>query len=361
MFSFNSHFVFFLIVFLALNACTSEPETSPPSHTPSTLPRVVITSDISPASGDPDDKQSMAHLLMYANEVDIVSIIPDRWERDGVAITYKCIETYRKDFNNPDYNFSSQGYPHPDSIKAVVQQHAEAAENHLISLAKNEDPRPLHVLIWGNMHTVKNALQKAPEIAPKLRLYTIGTHLMAQNPDAAEHSKGTEPYGKRINWNGPGRNDIFNDPRFTNTWWVENDWAYNGMFVGEEPGKLLLEIKNYGELGYFIWEEVQAKEWAHYFRAGDTPTVLYFLEPGADIDDPTTHTWAGTFVRPFPETRPNYWIDDAGNSDWNYADPSQSWELFQEVYDHRVNTFVSHRAEMHEAFREKMRNVYNQP
>ena len=40
-------------------------------------PRVIITTDINNAGGDPDDKQSLVHVLWYADELDIVSIIPD--------------------------------------------------------------------------------------------------------------------------------------------------------------------------------------------------------------------------------------------------------------------------------------------
>ncbi len=323
------------------------------------LPRVIITSDLNTNSGDPDDKQSMAHLFMHADEVEIVSIIPDRWEAHGIEATMICIDAYEKDFHHPNYNYQVFNYPTPDYLRSIVQQSPEDAVNSIISEARKDDSRPLHVLVWGNMKTIRDALFKAPDIVSNIRVYTIGTHLMAENPDAAANSQSDIAYGKRINWNGPGRNDIFNDPRFDQLWWLENDWAYNGMFEGEEPGELLDEIKEYGVLGHYIWECVQAWEWAHYFRAGDTPSLLYLLEPGVDIDDPRQSSWAGKFTHPFPEKRPNYWIDDAGNEGWNYKDPSQSWQLATSVYEHRVRTFVEARTEMYEAYRNKMKTLYN--
>ena len=321
-------------------------------------PRVIITSDLNTNQGDPDDKQSMSHLFMYADEVEIVSIIPDRWEVHGIEATMTCIDAYEKDYNNPSYQFQNFDYPSPAYLRSIVQKSAEAAVNSIISEAKKEDERPLHILVWGNMRTIRDALFKAPEIVNKIRVYTIATNVMAENPDAATNSKSEVAYGKRINWNGAGRNDIFNDPRFNELWWIENDWAYNGMFEGKEPGEFLLEIKEFGALGFYIWDCVQNWKWAHYFRAGDTPTLLYLLEPNIDIDDPSSSSWAGKFIQPFPDERPNYWIDDAGNDAWNYRDPSDSWDIIQEVYQYRVQSLVASRSKMYDAYRKKMQKLY---
>ena len=322
-------------------------------------PRVIVTSDLNTNSGDPDDKQSMAHLFMYADQVELLSIIPDRWNAHGVEATMNCIDAYEKDYLNLEFSYQKMNYPTPDYLRGIVQKSREDAVASIIREARKDDDRPLHILIWGNMKTFKEALFQAPDIVSKVRIYTIGTNLMAENPDAATNSKSDVPYGKRINWNGPGRNDIFSDPRFTDLWWVENDWSYNGMFEGEEPGHLLEEVKNFGALGHYIWECVQAWKWAHYFRAGDTPSLLYLLEPDADLDDPSQSSWAGRFVQPFPKERPNYWIDDAGTEDWNYEDPSQTWDIIQDVYAHRVNTFVSTRKEVYDDFRKKLQVLYN--
>ena len=131
------------------------------------------------------------------------------------------------------------------------------------------------------------------------------------------------------------------------------------MFEGKEPEDFLMEIKEFGALGYNIWEVVQSHKWAHYFRAGDTPTLLYLLEPGIDLDDPRSSSWAGKYVKPYPEIRPNYWIDDAGKPDWDYANPQNTWNISQEVYDFRLNNLVRERANMYESYRNKMKELYN--
>lgn len=90
----------------------------------------------------------------------------------------------------------------------------------------------------------------------------------------------------------------------------------NGMFEGQEPRNFLLEIKEHGALGYYIWEVVQPKSWAH------------------------------------------YWIDEAGTDAWDYADPCRAWDLATQVYDHRVNSLLIHRAEMYDAYRNKIQSLY---
>jgi hypothetical protein len=129
------------------------------------------------------------------------------------------------------------------------------------------------------------------------------------------------------------------------------------MFVGQEPRDFLLEIREHGALGHYIWEVVQSHDWAHYFRVGDTPTLLYLLED-IDRDDPSQFTWGGKFLRPYPEDRPHYWIDDAGHADWDYADPCHSWDLAGEVYQHRVQSLLKNRAGMYDAYRQKMNALY---
>lgn len=338
-----------LILMLALAAACNTKESKP---------RVIILSDINNIGGDPDDKQSMAHLLMYANEVEIVRIIPDLWEGQGVKATMQTIDAYEKDFNNPDFKFQELNYPQPDELRALISKNKEEAIATLIREAQKENSGPVHVLIWGNMNTLKDALFQAPEISDQLRIYTIATHRMAENEDAKINSRDTLAFGIRRNWNHSGRDEIYKDPRFVNLWWLENDWSYNGMFEGQEPRDFLLEIKEYGALGNYIWEEVQPFEWAHYFRAGDTPTLLYLLEPELDIDHPEDGSWAGKFIKPFPIERPNYWIDEAGTSDWNYANPEESWDRAQEVYQHRVTNLIQQRNNWYGAYRKKMKELY---
>lgn len=341
-----------IIIFLGLffNACIKQERTK--SH----LPRVIVLTDINNVGGDPDDKQSMAHLFMYANEVEIKAIVPDYWNGKGYEATLEAVKAYELDFQNSEFAFQSLGYPHPDSLRKLVARDDLDAISRIIAEAKKVDDRPLYILVWGGMGTIQRTLFEAPEITRRIRVLTIATNLMADNPDSRTNAKVDE-YCKKANWNGRQRNDIFDDHRFDSLWWIENDWAYNGMFEGKEPRDFLMEIKTHGNLGYYIGDVVQSHKWAHYFRAGDTPTLLYLLQD-IDHDDPAQFTWGGRFIRPFPEKRPNYWIDDAGTEKWNYEDPCETWELAQEVYHNRVQALVENRNSMYAAYRDKMVQLY---
>jgi hypothetical protein len=105
-------------------------------------PRVIVLSDINNIGGDPDDKQSMTHLLMYADEVDIVGIIPDLWEGKGVEATMQCIDAYEKDFNNPGYNFTKMNYPAPEQLRELVSKNKEEAIAAIIRAARTDKTTP---------------------------------------------------------------------------------------------------------------------------------------------------------------------------------------------------------------------------
>ena len=135
-------------------------------------PRVIITTDINNAGGDPDDKQSLVHLLWYADELDIVGIIPDYWNGQGYEASIEVLDTYRKDFET--YNFGEKGYPEPETLFRRLAKDPETAKNMIIREAERSN-EPLYILIWGNMITFKQAIFQTPDISEKVRILTIGT------------------------------------------------------------------------------------------------------------------------------------------------------------------------------------------
>ncbi len=327
-------------------------------------PRIIITTDINLCCGDPDDMQSMSHVLWFANELDIKSIIPENFDRfdvkesekykgkkpknyGGITAVYNAIDAYEADYANINNNFRSLRFPDPDSLRNMVQESKNEAVNSIIMEARQEDPRPLYILVWGDMIVLKEALFEDPSISRKLRVLSIATN-----------TKKTEEC-RIINWNGRGRDEIFNDSRFDDLWWLENDWSFYGMFKGEEPKQMLKQLEEFGELGAQIREVIDTVDWVHYFRAGDTPTVLYMIQPGINLDDPTEDNWAGKFIRPFPESRANFYTDYSGGFEWNYENPCETWENADKVYEARVNSFLTKRDEMYEYHLRKLNKLYN--
>lgn len=319
-------------------------------------PRVFVFTDINIDSGDPDDRQSLIHLLWYADELQIEGIVPDRWNARGLEACQLVIEAYAKDYTS--YSFAKKNYPAPSNIADVIAKDVEDASQ-LFSLAASDRSSPLYVLIWGNMDLFKSILSAQPESYNNIRLITIGTGLMLEQdikhiPASWEKSEPCQ----QLNWNGFGRNEIYHNQDFNEMWWLEINWTYAGMFAGEEPRQMFDTLSAFGNMGEHIKEVVKNQSWAQYFRVGDTPSVLYLIDPNHALHDPTQSSWAGKFVKPFPKDRPNYYTDDSGSVKWDYLNPCFTWENHKNVRKAAVKTLEDRRTEMYSALIKKLTLLY---
>jgi hypothetical protein len=321
-------------------------------------PRVFIFTDINIDAGDPDDRQSLVHLFWYADELEIEGVVPDRWDAAGYEACKLVVDEYAMDFD--EFAFSAKGYPWPSDLENTIAVDLDDAIARFREAASDNDS-PLYVLIWGNMVNFGEALRQNPELASNIRVITIGTDLMKEEyiqymPDNWEK---TEQPCTQYNWNGFGRNEIFNDIRFKDMWWLEINWTYEGMFSGTEPAEMFEKLSVYGSLGQHMKDVVKNEPWAQYFRVGDTPSVLYLIDPDNDLDDPTKGSWAGRFTKPFPEERPNYYTDYNGPVEWDYADPCNTWENHVEMSNHAISTLEKVRPEMYDDLLRKLSSVYS--
>lgn len=320
-------------------------------------PRVFVFTDINIDSGDPDDRQSLVHLFWYANELSIEGIVPERWNARSLEACELALEAYSKDFNV--FGFESKGYPNPESLHNIIARNITEAVN-LFKKAAENDSSPLYVLIWGNLSAFNKALFTYPELSENIRIITIGTGLMLEKdyPHIPDSWEKAELPCQQYNWNGFGRKELFNDPQFNNLWWLEINWTYNGMFSGEEPKEMFHQLAKYGKMGQHIKEVVKNEAWARYFRVGDTPSVLYVIDPNHDINDPTQSSWAGKFNRPFPNTKPNYYTDYCGNVEWDYSNPCNTWENHEQVAEVAIQTLIDRRGDMYKALLVKLDKMY---
>jgi len=319
-------------------------------------PRVFVFTDINIDSGDPDDRQSLIHLLWYANELKIEGIVPDRWNAQGYEASELVLDAYKKDYK--EYGFKDLGYPNAKEIQSTIAKDTLDAVQ-LFSKAASITESPLYVLVWGNMEVFHTALSQNPHLAKNIRLITIATGVMLEQhiPEMPPNWERSAPC-KQLNWNGFGRSKIYNDPRFNSMWWLEINWTFAGMFTGGEPAQMFQKLSKYGNLGMHVKEVVKNHDWAQYFRVGDTPSVLYVLDPMNPLNDPTNGSWAGKFVKPFPVDRPNYYTDDHGEIPWNYLDPCTTWENHLEVEAHAKGTLEKRRGAMYEALLAKLEALY---
>lgn len=321
-------------------------------------PRVFVFTDINIDKGDPDDRQSLIHLLWYANELKIEGIVPDRWNAMGLEACQMAVEAYGEDYEK--YGFKEKDYPAPADILALLATDSDDTRQKFAQAA-SDTSSPLWVLIWGSMENFGNTLRQYPELAKNIRLITIGTNLMMEEniqyiPEGWEK---TELPSTQYNWNGHGREQIFSNPQFKDMWWLEINWTYEGMFSGNEPTEIFEKLINYGALGAQMDEVVKNQPWARYFRVGDTPSVLYMIDPKNELDDPVKGSWAGKFIKPFPEERPNYFTDFNGPVEWDYNNPCNTWQYHVEVNRFAKGTLEEKRPEMYQFMLNKLNALYN--
>ena len=256
-------------------------------------PRVIVSTDV--GGSDPDDFQSMVHLLHYADVLDIEGLISSPPEGGRVEHIQEVIEAYASDY--PTLKQRSKGYPAPDALRSVAKQGAidaappsgwsqpTAGSQWIIQAAKADDPRPLWVLVWGSITDVAQAIHDDPAIKSKLRVYSIGSWNTQQDRAA--------------------RNYLFQE--HADLWWIENDATFRGMYVGgEQDGEwgnlefVAKSIRGHGALGDLFFRKKRD------IKMGDTPSLLYLLR--GDANDPTTAHWGGAFVK--TEHGPHYWTDN---------------------------------------------------
>ncbi len=331
-----------LVLATMLSSCGSSKSEAP-------RPRLIVTTDININAGDPDDRQSMTHLFLYADEIDIRGIVIDRPDARGLEATLQVLECYRTDYNAHKNNFTQLGFPTPDELDKKIFRDKEASIDLVIAEALSSD-EPLYIAAWGNMNFIRRCLDKEPSIASRLRLLTIGTELKAPSD--------TENCGER-NWNDMNgdRETIYNDERFKDIWWLENNWGYSGMTTGSRPAQYLKELYQYGALGRHMTEAMKHHAWAQYFRVGDTPTVMYFIN-NPDLNNPAGYHLGGCFKRPYPSERPNYYIDCSPDSEWNYSDPCSSWDMAEREVKLRAAEMEERRDAMYVDFSEKLEMLY---
>jgi hypothetical protein len=247
--------------------------------------RVIVSTDI--GGTDPDDFQSMVHLLVYADCFDIEGLIsssgisgPGR-KQDILDV----IDCYEKDYDN--LKKYSDKYPTPDSLRALTKQgetefvpypgvqSATEGSEWIVKCARRDDPRPLYILGWGGIEDVAQALHDAPDILPKLRVYWIG--------------------GPNKKW-GPHQYQyvVENHP---DLWIIEANSTYRGWFVGgNQSGQwgntefVKRHLAGKGALGEFFNTKLEGT-----IKMGDTPSVGWLLR--GTPEDPSAPSWGGSFVR----------------------------------------------------------------
>jgi hypothetical protein len=256
-------------------------------------PRVIISTDIGGA--DPDDMESMAHALIYADKLDIKGIISTPTRHDGrTSDIFKALDAYAKDYNN----LKTWGdYPAPSYLKSVVYQgnvnvapaagysSPTAGSQAIIKAAHQASAAdPLYVMAWGGMTDIAQALHDDPSIAGKIRILSSNGWNGTQDPHSRDY--------------------IYNN--FKDVWWIESKSTHRGIYVnssGAEGNPFNMnEAKGHGALGDYFFN---ARPWG--VKMGDSWSIAYLVDQ-VNNSNPGDNSWGGTFVK--NGHGPYFWTDD---------------------------------------------------
>lgn len=271
-----------LALSLLLVAATAIAQNMPTGGT-DPRPRVLISTDI--GGTDPDDNQSMAHLLMYNELFQLEGLVSSPSYGDGsVSEIHRMIDLYALDM--PKLAAHVSGLYSPDFLHSITKQgrhgsvpyqgFAESTEGSewIISCARKQSDKPLWVLVWGCLDDVAQALHDAPDIADKIRVVWIG--------------------GPNKKWGVNGYHYIVKN--FPSLWMIENNSSYYGFLANPKidsvfhAGYYDAFIKGAGHLG---------ADFINYYKGvpkmGDTPTLFYMMD--GNPNDPEGESWGGSFEK----------------------------------------------------------------
>ena len=284
-------------------------------------PRLVVCTDIAPADVEPDDMESMVHLMVYADLFEIEALITsvgwncDPYPKEWTQYLQRVINAYEKDVPNlmkrsgqkrflpiKKENGSQRiGYwPSADyirnravmgsergGIKVIGEGNDSPGSDLLIRLADEDDPRPIYVAAWGGANTLAQAIwrvkqtrsaEELKKFVRKFRIYTITDQDMQYN------MRMDRAYSSHM-WL---RQEFKDDLQFI---WDEGTWQEQCELGKQNWTQHQNNIQTKGALG---------KEYPNYKWGveGDTPSFLYVMPNGLnDPEDPSQAGWAGYHQR----------------------------------------------------------------
>lgn len=247
-------------------------------------PRILVSTDI--GGTDPDDNQSMIHLLMYNELFDIEGLVSSPSYGDGTKQEIlRTIDLYEKDL--PKLRTHKPELSSPQYLRSVVKQgrhgaapfkgYATATEgsNWIIKCAQKKSDRPLWVLVWGGLEDLAQALHDKPEIQHKIKVFFIG--------------------GPNKKWSANSYAYIAKN--FPNLWFIESNASYYGFFSDNVPDSLSNKnyYKNYIKEAGFLGKDYKDNRYKGVLKMGDTPSLLYMMD--GNPNNPMRENWGGSYVK----------------------------------------------------------------
>ena len=229
---------------------------------PVTVPRlrVLVSSDI--GGTDPDDFQSMVHLLLYSDMFDIEGLVSSPYGPGRKSDILTVIDCYERDY--PNLKTYSEKYPTPPALRAMTKQGSLDGHDHTASAiprkARSGSFSALAAMTRARCMSSSGAeltisrrrCTTRRTFCPRLRVYWIG--------------------GPNKKWSVDAYNYIEqNHPKL---WMIEANATYRGWFVGgNQKGEwgnkefVIQHIAGRGALGDYFQTQLQGT-----IKMGDTPS-----------------------------------------------------------------------------------------
>lgn len=269
------YFLLTLLAFLPMYALSQTAQNN--------KPRVLISTDI--GGTDPDDNQSMMHLLMYSDQFEIEGLISSpSYGKGSKEEIIRMIDLFEKDL--PILKSKIDGYPDPAYLRSICKQGRKGlapfkgfdtpteGSEWIVKSARKKSNRPLWILVWGGLEDVAQALHDAPDIQEQIRIYWIG--------------------GPNKKWSV--NSYLYIVEHFPDLFFIENNASYRGFIADNKKGDRF----NSGYYTHYIrWAGHMGADFKDYYdgnvKMGDTPSLLYLMN--GDPENPEGESWGGSFKR----------------------------------------------------------------
>lgn len=103
------------------------------------------------------------------------------------------------------------------------------------------------------------------------------------------------------------------------------------------------KLSRYGAMGQHMKFVTKNQAGAQYFRVGDTPSLLYLLDPRHNRDDPAL-VGLPSSRNVFTIQGPIIFTDDNGAVQWDYTNPCNAWDNLEAMYAHNKSTLENERS-----------------
>ncbi|WP_163407210.1 nucleoside hydrolase-like domain-containing protein [Flavobacterium ajazii] len=247
-------------------------------------PRILVSTDI--GGTDPDDNQSMIHLLMYNEKFTIEGLVssPSFGEGNKEEIL-RTIDLYEKDL--PKLKTHVQGLASPKYLRSITKQGRKGAaplegfttptegSDWIIKCALKKSKEPLWILVWGGLEDLAQALHDKPEIQKNIKVFWIG--------------------GPNKKWSA--NSYAYIAMNFPALWFIESNSSYYGFFSDNVAENLNGKnyYKNYINEAGFLGKDYKENRYKGRLKMGDTPSLLYMMD--GDPNNPKKESWGGSYIK----------------------------------------------------------------